>query len=173
MFHFFKKAATFPYPLAVEDAPSGENLKKWVPEGRLYKLGPFYCDKSPHSHKGNFEHAIDFLVMDGSLVYASRSGTVVDVVEDNALYGEGPEYSSHLNYVTIRHDDCLTQYAHLQKKSPSSYGIYPGKQVVRGQTIGIVGKTGWVDFGEYGDHLHFMAFKETSGGFESMPVTFK
>lgn len=173
MFSFFTRNTKFSYPLSADDAHTGEPLIHWVPKERLYKLGPFYCDRSPDSHSGNFTHAIDFIVKDGSLVHAARSGVVIDVVENNTEYGETPEYAGFLNYVTIKHDDCLSQYAHLGKNSPSSYGIYKGKHVMRGQVIGIVGKTGWVDSGENGDHLHFMVFKETPGGFESLPVTFQ
>ncbi len=168
----FPKKRAFSYPLNVHDARSGEQLKRYIPEERLYMIGPFHCDRSPNSHAGPFAHAIDFIVKDGSLVYAAKSGTVVDVVEHNTVYGEGPEFADTLNYVTIQHDDCLSQYAHLKKNSPSDYGIYKGKRVMRGQVIGVVGKTGWVDAGANGDHLHFMAFREHAEGFDSIPAQF-
>ncbi len=169
----FSRKDLFSYPLSIADAASGELLKKYIPEERQYMTGPFYCDRSPDSHYGQFQHAIDFIVKDGSLVYAGKSGTVVDVVEHNTVYGETPEFADTLNYVTIQHDDCLSQYAHLEKNSPSAYGIYKGKHVMRGQVIGVVGKTGWVDAGTNGDHLHFMVFLETKDGFESIPAQFK
>ncbi|MES2225227.1 MAG: M23 family metallopeptidase [Patescibacteria group bacterium] len=116
---------------------------------------------------------MDFLVKDGTLVYAVKSGTVVEIVESNDVYGPGPDYAQYLNFVTIDHVNCYSQYAHLKKGSPTSYGLYVGKKVVTGQVIGIVGKSGWVDYGENGDHLHFMVFRNVSDGFISLPVEFK
>ncbi len=174
MFRFFKRTKTkCSYPLDVRDASSGENLKVHVPPDQLYTVGPFYCDTSPGSHAGVFRHAIDFVVKDGSLVHAVKSGIVIDVVEHHTEYGKTADFADKLNYITIQHDNFLTQYAHLKKGSPSTYGIHKGKQVMRGQVIGIVGKTGWVDFGPDGDHLHFMAFIEKKGGFDSIPVQFE
>ena len=169
----FCKKTKFSYPLNSADARSGETLKKQIPKERLYKIGYFFCDASPDSHQDQYQHAIDFIVKDGSLVYAARSGRVVDLVETNDSYGPGPEFADKLNYVTIDHGDCLSQYGHLQKGSPSAYGIQTGKQVMRGQVIGIVGKTGWVDFGECGDHLHFMVFVNDENSFHSVQVQFK
>src|SRR3989338_1959024 len=161
----FQRHKKFSYPLDISDAQTGELLKECVPKNRRYGVGPFYCDISPDSHNGPSQHAIDFIVKDGSIVYASRSGRVVDVVETHSTYGRGPTFADKLNYVTIDHGDCLSQYGHLQKGSPSMYGIHTGKQVMRGQVIGIVGKTGWVDYGEQGDHLLFMVFINDKKGF--------
>ncbi len=160
------------YPLSVSDASSGELLQQLVPEDRRYKIGPFYCDSSPHSHTGAYRHAIDFLVKDGTPVYSVRSGTVIEIEESNTLYGSDPEYAKYLNYVTIDHGICYGQYAHLRKGSLTEYGMYVGKKVVRGQVIGAVGKSGWVDFGDNGDHLHFMLFRKMGTSFESLPADF-
>lgn len=170
---FFDNKDKIEYPLSKRDAVSGEELMKFVPEERRYRIGPFYCDSTPHSHKGRYEHAIDFLVKDGALVYAVQSGTVIDVVESNEKYGEDPECAKYLNYVTIDHGGRYSQYAHLKKGSPTSYGIYKGKKVVRGQVIGVVGKSGWMDFGENSDHLHFMLFRDVGQSFESLPAHFE
>jgi murein DD-endopeptidase MepM/ murein hydrolase activator NlpD len=175
----FNRSRHVGYPLSFADAKSGEEFADLVPEKHRYRIGPFYCDTSPDSHPGDYQHAIDFLVKDGSLVYSARSGIVTDVIESHDQYGSGPKYSPFLNYVTINHGGYYSQYAHLQKDSPSSYGIQIGKPVVRGQVIGTVGKSGWVDFGErdgeahFIDHLHFMLFRNTHDGFESIPVIFK
>ena len=177
MFRLFrlgqKSDSAISYPLAPSDAPSGKELSEQVPPERLYKIGHFYCDKSPHSHNGPYRHAIDLIVKDGTPVYAVKSGTVVDVVESNEKYGPNPSFKEYLNYITIDHGRFYSQYAHLKKGSPSTYGIYKGKKVVLGQIIGTTGKSGWMDFGERGDHLHFMLFRDTNSGFESLPVQFE
>lgn len=163
----------FTYPLDTRDAVTGQPLKTQVPSDRLYKIGPFFCDTSPDSHKGQFANAIDFIVADGVNVYSARSGVVVDIVEHNDKYGPGSEFAGYLNYVTLDHGDCYSQYAHLRKNSVSQFGLRVGKEVMRGQIIGIVGKTGWVDFGDSGDHLHFMVFTGSNNSVVSQPVTFK
>lgn len=169
---FFRREVKFSYPLDPGDAKTGEEFLGKVPKDQLYKIGSFFCDKSPNSHFGPYAHAIDFVVKDGSLVYAARSGRVTDVVEHNEIYGEGPAFADKLNYVTIDHGDCLSQYGHLKKDSPGTYGVHVGKHVMRGQVIGVVGKTGWVDYGEKGDHLHFMVFVNDREGFHSIPARF-
>lgn len=170
---FWRKQPKYAPPLSPADAHLGEVLAQFVPPGRLYRLGLFYCDKSPDSHTDRYSHAVDLLVPDGTLVYASRAGTVVDLVEDNTIYGKGPSFAKYLNYVTIdHHDGFYSQYAHLAAASPASYGIHVGKQVVRGQALAKVGKCGWVDFGDNGDHLHFMVFRTDGDSFISVPVTF-
>lgn len=171
--NFLKKDVQFSYPLNTSDAATGEILKEVVPEERLYRLGPFYCDTSPDTHHGRFLNAIDFIVRDGSYVHAARGGILIDVVEEHDVYGDDPSYADSLNYVTIDHEDGLfSQYAHLEKGSVQRQGVYVGKRVVRGQVIGVVGKTGWVNFEDMGDHLHFMVFRELRNSFESVPVTF-
>lgn len=170
---FGKRSARFTYPLDIKDAESGRALNEYIPKERRYRVGPFYCDTSPNTHTGAYAHAIDFAVRDGALVYATCSGTITDIVEHNSEYGEGAEYADKLNYVTIDHGDCYSQYAHLKKGSVSAHGLYVGKHVMRAQVIGVVGKTGWVDFGENGDHLHFMVFTGTGENMQSKPVTFK
>lgn len=173
-FRFFlhKKSIHIGLPLLALAASSGKALTVNIPSDRLYKIGPFYCDKSPHSHKGKFEHAIDFIVKDGNLVRAAKAGTIVDIVESNTMYGATEDYAKFVNYVTIDHGSFYSQYAHLERNSPSLFGLHTGKKVVRGQTIGIVGKSGWIDFGSEGDHLHFMLFRTSDRSFESLPAHF-
>ena len=172
--NFFSSSPTYSYPLDVQDAPRGEELIQYAPEEVLYRIGPFYCDKSPVSHTGKHIHAIDFLVPDGTLVKASRSGTVLDVVEHHEKYGPDRSFAEFLNYVTVDHGDgYFSQYAHLEKQSPSYYCIKVGKKFMRGQVISAFGKNGWVEYGEHGDHLHFMVFQEEGDSFMSVPVEFE
>lgn len=171
--NLFRKELVVAYPLSILDAASGDAILPFVPEEYRYKLGPFNCDLSPMSHTGSSKHAVDFLVKDGTPVYAAKSGTVIDIQESHEIYGTGPEYAKYLNYVTIDHGACYSQYAHLKKGSATNYGLYVGKKVVGGQVIGVVGKSGWVDYEGKGEHLHFMIFRDLGDTFESLPVRFK
>ncbi len=170
---FFTKEFKYTYPLNPSDAVTDGPLLNSIPTERRYRIGPFYCDTSPQSHIGPFKYAIDFVVPDDSVVLAVRSGIVVDVVEHHVKYGPNKTFASLLNYLTIDHgDQTFSQYAHLKAGSVSEHGLAVGKSVVPGQAIAIVGKTGWVEYGAVGDHLHFMVFKEVGNSFTSLPVTF-
>ena len=73
----------------------------------------------------------------GEAIWASKSGEVITAGEDEG-YG---------NYVVLYHDDgSTTLYAHMSEIL-TSVGAYVGQ----GETIGLVGTTGWSD----GPHLHF------------------
>ncbi len=118
---------TYAYPLVVEAglaAAEGLRLAVGVPEGEIYRRGPFVCAKSPESHIGPFKHAIDFLVPDGTPVYAARGGVVIEVQESFGEWGDGPEFRDKLNYMTIRHlnGEC-SQYCHLARGSVSEARI--------------------------------------------------
>jgi len=85
-------------------------------------------------HKG-----LDFAAPRGTPIYAAGDG----VVE------RASRFSGYGNYVRIRHNsDYSTAYAHLKSYAK---GIYAGKRVIQGQTIGFVGSTGL----STGPHLHY------------------
>jgi murein DD-endopeptidase MepM/ murein hydrolase activator NlpD len=168
-----QNAVTFSFPLDERDAAAGNRIAQEIPRDNVYYVGPFYCDASPRSHTGRFENAIDFIVPDGTPVYAAAAGIIVDIVEDNEKYGVDETYAHYANYVTIQHTESMyTQYAHLEQFSSRVCGLYRSKYIAHGQMIGFVGKTGWIEYGEHGDHLHFMAFCDTDDSFESIPVNF-
>lgn len=91
-----------------------------------------------HPIKGTVSNhtGVDLAADSGTNIYASKSGTVVEVGY-NSSYG---------NYVLINHGDCSTMYAHM-----SSYIVSSGDYVAQGQVIGYVGSTGL----STGPHLHF------------------
>ncbi len=85
-------------------------------------------------HKG-----LDFAAPRGTPIYAAGDG-VVERASRHGGYG---------NYVRIRHNsDYRTAYAHMKSYAK---GIYAGKRVIQGQTIGFVGSTGQ----STGPHLHY------------------
>ncbi|KKT29210.1 hypothetical protein A3G55_02635 [Candidatus Giovannonibacteria bacterium RIFCSPLOWO2_12_FULL_44_25] len=141
----------------------------------MRKIGPFLTAISPHSHKGPFRWAIDFLVPDGTIVLAAENGKVIELKENSNKWGASPKFRDLLNFVTVQHKDGeYSQYCHLSKLSVSNAGLRIGSLVKKGQTIATVGKTGWTDR----DHLHFIVFRgdadpKNSFGFKSLRVKFE
>ena len=162
-------------PLPASVAAAGEPLTMGIPAGMVYRRGPFFCAESPESHIGPFSNAIDYLVPDGSPVYAAHSGRIIEVVEHHTTFGDGPEFRDTLNYVTIQHDiggrQEFSQYCHLAPNSLSDRKLCVGSLVEQGQEIATVWKTGWTDR----DHLHFIVFRKDDTnkfGFRSLEVRF-
>lgn len=89
----------------------------------------------PKKHEG-----VDFLLRPGTPVVATGNGTV-----ERASYS-----SSYGHFVDIRHpvSEHRTLYAHL---SDIDENIRPGREVVRGDTLGYSGNTGRTS----GPHLHY------------------
>jgi murein DD-endopeptidase MepM/ murein hydrolase activator NlpD len=78
--------------------------------------------------------------------YAAASGTPVRVISDGTVDYAGTQ-AGYGNVVIVRHGSTRsTLYAHL-----SRIGVRQGQLVGQGQTIGLVGSTGWAT----GPHLHF------------------
>lgn len=161
---------TYLYPLKIDDKTAqkeGKRLAVGNPADETYRLGCYYCATSPHTHRGPYRHAIDFLVPDGTPVVAAAEGVVVEIQQHSDKYGDGPEFRGYLNHLTIQHENGeFSQYCHLAKNSPAQYGVFIGQQVMRGQAIATVGKTGWTDR----DHLHFIVFRSDRN---ESPFTFK
>ena len=118
-------------------APSGYYLRP-VP-GRV---------TSPYgSRRGGFHPGVDLAGTNGvTPVMAAASGTVVQVVSGCKVGARscGGRYGNH---ITIEHSNgTMTRYAHL-----SSTKVKAGQSVSQGQTIGVLGNTGY----STGPHLHF------------------
>lgn len=95
------------------------------------RMNPFL--KAYVQHNG-----LDFIVPQGSPVYAAASGTVVSVTKSGKGLG---------NVIEIGHEGgFVTRYAHLSEIAVSS-----GQTVRRGARIGAVGMTG----AAYAPHLHY------------------
>ncbi|MDH4944637.1 peptidoglycan DD-metalloendopeptidase family protein [Sulfurimonas sp. C5] len=93
----------------------------------------------PVLHKWKAHLGIDYAARRGTPVVAAGSGMIIYAAR-LGTYG---------NLVKIRHNDGYeTRYAHLKS---FRRGIYRGKYVKKGQTIGYVGTTGR----STGPHLHF------------------
>jgi murein DD-endopeptidase MepM/ murein hydrolase activator NlpD len=86
---------------------------------------------------GTYHSGLDIGAGSGTPIAAAAPGQVVLA---SSGYGYG-------NYVVIRHDNGYeTLYAHL-----SEIYVVQGQWVAQGETIGLVGDTGWAT----GPHLHF------------------
>jgi murein DD-endopeptidase MepM/ murein hydrolase activator NlpD len=107
------------------------------------------------SHLNKLSSAIDFVVPEGSEVFAAFDGKVVDVKDDSDIGGWDKKYWDDGNYVAIKHANGeYTWYEHLRFKGAV---VKVGDNVKKGQLIGFVGKTGYT-MGPYGVHLHFEVF---------------
>ena len=100
------------------------------------------------THIGNLCNAIDFLVPEGTDVYAAADGTVTTIKDDSNIGGFDPKYWYEGNYCVIKHNRESTGYEHFRYK-----GIVAkvGDVVKQGQLIGYSGNTGY----SRGPHLHF------------------
>lgn len=106
----------------------------------------------------SYHRGVDIAAPYGTPIYASDSGTVVEVVNMHWSWG---------NYVKIDHGNGYTTlYAHM-----SSFAVSLGDTVTQGQVIGYVGSTGQ----STGNHCHFeMAYNDVLFSahdvFPDMPV---
>jgi len=123
-------------------APGGKNLRKAflrsplefsrVSSGFGLRMHPFL--QSWRAHQG-----VD---------YAARTGTRVRAVSDGIVEFAGRR-GGYGNVIVLRHQGTYsTLYGHL---SGFARGIRAGVRVAQGDTIGMVGQTGWAT----GPHLHY------------------
>jgi len=116
------------------------------PVSNLYKCtSSFGCRIHPISGDYRYHSGIDIPVVEGTPVYATKSGRISAVRTDVTGYLAG----SYGNYIDIDHGDgTMTRYAHLK------YGgimVSVGTMVNQGQAIALSGNTG----GSTGPHLHY------------------
>lgn len=125
----------------------------------------------PRAHFAFFKHAIDFLLPEGSKIFAAKAGIVIDIKMDSKKGGIDPKYNDfkYLNYITLKHSNGeLSQYCHLQHNSAF---VKLGDKVKTGQPIALSGNTGFSST----PHLHFTVGKlnKTKVGWESLKIRFK
>ncbi|MDP3639711.1 MAG: M23 family metallopeptidase [Nanoarchaeota archaeon] len=115
----------------------------------------------------DYSYCLDFLVDEGSPVYAALGGEVFAVEVDGDFHyapKEGEPIDERLlqrilasgNAIAILHDDgTFANYGHLQQGGSF---VKIGQRVEPGQKIGLRGNTGF----SFGPHLHFGIFQEIS-----------
>jgi len=145
--------------------PFAKGTDLWVTQG----------NNSPYSHYGKAAYAFDFNLSsndEGALLVAAADGTVdlikEDIPDDHC---GGEDMANQSNRLVIRHDDGFCDlYLHLKRGSACEFGLSVGTQVVRGQPIARMGKTGYTNCRA---HLHFQRqYCGTSYWQQSVPVVF-
>lgn len=123
----FSNSSSVPVYLSVSFAPPLE-------EGTL--TSEFGERENPFTGETEFHPAVDIAAKEGEAVCAVLSGEILKA-EKSPSYG---------NYILIDHGNGIaTRYAHLSKLLTEE-----GKQILRGEEIGLVGQTG----NATGAHLH-------------------
>lgn len=109
-----------------------------MPVKGAYLSSKYGMRTSPISGKKKFHNGIDLAVAEGTQVHPCKSGTVLQCVKGDSVFG---------NYVVIEHKNGFTSlYAHLKQILTEK-----GQAVGTASTIGQVGHTGMAT----GPHLHF------------------
>jgi murein DD-endopeptidase MepM/ murein hydrolase activator NlpD len=116
------------------------------PVGSSYRINQ--GNDSGFGHSGAYKFGYDFDMPIGTIVTASREGSVSEVRNTNPD-GENLVLGNE-NLVKILHDDGTTgAYSHLQQFSVI---VKSGEQVEQGDTLGQSGNSGYTD---NFPHLHF------------------
>lgn len=131
------------------------------PVGNEYKIDLSNCSGSFHGREKPDKFAIDFNMEVGTIITASRAGTVV-FVEESGIDGSNPN-----NLVIIDHGDkTFAQYMHLTQNGAL---VNIGDKIKKGDKIGLSGRTGLAGY----PHLHFVVTSNAySWPYNSIPVTF-
>lgn len=132
-------------------------------KGEAYHLSQGYNGTFSHHN----EHAIDFVMPEGTRVSAMREGVVAEVIEHNKTGCPHQSCLRMANSVLIYHEDgTFARYSHLKFKGAK---VAVGDEVEVGDIIGLSGNTGWSSE----PHLHFTIFEIAEGNITySIPTKF-
>ena len=133
--------------------------------GSSYEVSKGNCTTGSHRTGTPDQYAYDFIMPIGTILIASRAGTVTRVV-DNFMDGTG--VPGEENVVDIRHEDGSTAlYFHLAQNG----AMVTEQQVVNaGDVIALSGNSG----NSTGPHLHFIVSGPPgTPGVGTLPITFR
>lgn len=131
------------------------------PVGESYTIGLSHCSGNAHSEGQPDQFAIDIIMDIGTLVTASRKGTIMFVEES------GRDFETPDNFVVLRDEDgYFLQYFHLTHNGAI---VEQGDFVEEGDPIGYSGASGLGN----SPHLHFVATDiNWQYPYISYPITF-
>lgn len=161
--NFSNEPLTLPYGCDGADYPDWESSDYVLPlkVGMKVRMGLTNCTGSFHSEGAPDAFASDFNVPIGTLITASRAGTVVEVEES------GFDYNHPNNLVTVRHEDgSYAAYMHLTRNGAIAE---LNDVIAKGDSIGFSGATGLAGY----PHLHFVVVEKIEWPYVSLPITFK
>ncbi|QPG05545.1 M23 family metallopeptidase [Salinimonas marina] len=149
------------------DASHNDNVSYQIPLQPAKKYPLVQGVNGRYSHQGASRYAYDFAAPVGTLVYAARAGTVLNLKQDFTRGGPDPSLARYANYISILHADGTTgEYYHLK---PDGVVVAIGQSVSARQHIGFTGNTGFSSV----PHLHFAVYRALpDGGYESVPIRF-
>lgn len=160
-------AGVSPAPVAGCD-PRGYPDQSMSPYVLPYEVGTAHqvsqgnCNPFSHGLGSLSEYSYDFAMPIGTIIVASRSGTVVEVV-DRFIDGNGAP--NQVNLVAIMHDDgSVATYLHLTENGAM---VASTQTITVGEIIALSGNTGRSN----GPHLHFEV-RTGPTNFQSIPITF-
>lgn len=112
---------------------------------------------SAPAHENSMMNALDFSMPEGTAIYASSDGIVIEVKDDSNTGGHDISFAKEANLVRILHEnDEYTEYVHLKYKGTT---VKEQELVKEGDLIGYSGATGFSTY----EHLHFGVFKLRKG----------
>ena len=169
-----KKESSFGVPSVdqgnLEKGCANTNYPNWenslhmlpYPVGKSYTIGLSHCSGEEHSEGLPDQFAIDIIMTVGTLVTASRKGTIMFVEES------GMDYEFPNNMVILRDEDgYFLQYQNLTHNGAL---VSVGQFVEIGDPIGLSGASGGARY----PHLHFVATDSNwQYPYTSYPITFK
>ena len=133
------------------------------PVGRSYTVGLGNCGAGHHAEGMPDQFAVDINMSIGTLVTASRLGTIMFVEES------GDDYSPTNNVVVLRDEDGY--FLHYQHLTLNGALVEVGDIVQKGDPIGFSGASGEAGY----PHLHFVATRLSDWMFPystTYPITF-
>jgi len=117
--------------------------------------GPF--GSFSHQRGTRDEQAYDWMLPEGTQVYAARPGEVVATRRDVSVGGADESFREEVNYVVVRHQDgTYAEYLHLER---GGVEVSVGDAVTTDTVLGRSGNTGY----SRGPHLHFAVFNPIDG----------
>ena len=109
--------------------------------------------RASEAHVGRLKNSLDFFAPEGTPIKAALNGEIVWLKNDSNIGGQNKKkhYYAGNRIVMAHKNNEYTAYEHNKYKSAK---VKIGQKVKRGQTIALVGSTGWSPK----PHLHFEVF---------------